>query len=104
MNKEKYGKAVDAKCRNLTAPWVRAQKESQMRGIGDAEEEVKVCDFFEVFGVEESTDLKVLQNLENETKSHAIATGVYSLEDMKQFGEEKGLCPYFLARKMVGVN
>lgn len=31
----------------------------------------------------------------------AMAHGIYSLDDLKAFGKEKGWCPYFLARHVI---
>jgi DEAD_2 len=30
-----------------------------------------------------------------------MPSGIYSLEDLKDFGREKGWCPYFLARHVI---
>jgi DNA excision repair protein ERCC-2 len=40
VNTKKWGKVVDAQCRNLTAPWVREKRRNG--------EDIPVCDFFEV--------------------------------------------------------
>lgn len=42
------------------------------------------CDFFNGF--------------EEKGKDHPIPAGVYTLADLKEFGEAQGYCPYFLAR------
>ena len=31
----------------------------------------------------------------------AIPSGVYTMEDMKDYGRSNGVCPYFLARLML---
>lgn len=30
-----------------------------------------------------------------------MPNGIYSLDDLKEFGKEKGWCPYFLARHII---
>lgn len=30
-----------------------------------------------------------------------MPNGIYSLDDLKKFGKEKGWCPYFLARHII---
>ncbi|KAJ3417617.1 hypothetical protein HDV05_000074 [Chytridiales sp. JEL 0842] len=81
VSKEKRGHLVDAKCRSLTAPWVR--EAAKGAGAGD----VPLCDFFE--------------NLENADSTASMPSGVYTLDDLKNFGENKKYCPYFLARRMI---
>ena len=71
--------SVDAKCRRLTASWVRERAEE------DAQ--VDLCSFYEDY--------------RNEGAEALLPPGVYTLEDMKRFGREKGWCPYFLARHML---
>lgn len=58
VSKEKKGRAVDSKCRNLTASWVRARagktrmNEIEESGIVDdpmeVDQQVELCDFYEV--------------------------------------------------------
>jgi hypothetical protein len=45
---------------------------------------VPVCDFYEAFDAN--------------GRDCSLPTGVYGLDDIKQFGRSKGFCPYFLAR------
>ncbi|KAG4101363.1 DNA repair helicase [Neocallimastix lanati (nom. inval.)] len=78
--KEKRGRTIDSKCRNLTASWIREK-------VNDSIEEIPLCDFYE--------------NLENSSENASIPTGVYTLEDLQNFCREKTYCPYFLARRMI---
>ncbi|GAX84382.1 hypothetical protein CEUSTIGMA_g11804.t1 [Chlamydomonas eustigma] len=71
--------SVDAQCRKLTASWVRERSVS--------EESVDLCEFFE--------------GHERAGSEALLPTGVYTLADLRQFGKERGWCPYFLARHMV---
>ncbi|KAJ3218139.1 hypothetical protein HDU67_006543 [Dinochytrium kinnereticum] len=80
VSQEKRGNVVDAKCRSLTASWVReAAKTSDPRDI-------ELCEFFE--------------NLESAEATATMPAGVYTLEDLKEFGQKRKYCPYFLARRM----
>lgn len=76
-----HGRAVDARCHSVTASWVRARA-AQHPGEG-----VKKCDFFE--------------NLERLTEGGEplVPSGVYTLEELKDWGRKQGICPYFLARR-----
>jgi DNA excision repair protein ERCC-2 len=75
------GRAVDSRCHSVTASWVRERAK--------AGEPVGSCRFFET--LEETQD------------SLLIPSGVYTLEDLRAFGRQKGVCPYFLARKAMEV-
>eukprot|EP00835_Amoeboradix_gromovi_P006251 NODE_702_length_5024_cov_0.139898.p1 type:complete len:744 gc:universal NODE_702_length_5024_cov_0.139898:2594-363(-) len=70
------GSAVDAKCRNLTA--------SFMRDKHKIDSSVDTCDYYE--------------NLENDFK---VLQGVYTLEELKQFGKLNSICPYYYSRKLL---
>lgn len=82
VSKEKRGALVDAKCRSLTAPWVREASRSK-----DTVQTNPTCEYFE--------------NIESADSSASIPAGVYTLEELKNFGRDKKYCPYFLARRMV---
>ncbi|KAH1081344.1 hypothetical protein J1N35_021105 [Gossypium stocksii] len=71
--------SVDAGCRKLTASWVRAMAAENPN--------VPTCQFFE--------------NYERAASAAVLPPGVYTLQDLRVFGKEKGWCPYFLARHMV---
>ncbi|KAG1659685.1 hypothetical protein FOA52_004324 [Chlamydomonas sp. UWO 241] len=71
--------SVDAKCRQLTASWVRE------RAVSD--ESVELCDFFE--------------GHERAGSEALLLPDVYTLADLRQFGRKQGWCPYFLARHMM---
>ena len=70
---------VDAKCRAITASWVRQRKEQ--------DPSIEVCSFFEGF------NSHGMQKL--------LEAGVYTIDDLRQLGREKGWCPYFTARHMI---
>ncbi|KAJ9543229.1 hypothetical protein OSB04_022936 [Centaurea solstitialis] len=71
--------SVDAGCRKLTASWVRA--------LAVENGNVPTCEFFERY--------------EKAGADAVLPPGVYTLQDLRVFGKEKGWCPYFLARHMV---
>lgn len=71
--------SVDAACRKLTASWVRA--------LAMENPNIPTCPF--------------LENYEKAGSEAILAPGVYTLQDLRVFGKEKGWCPYFLARHMV---
>ncbi|KAI8852107.1 hypothetical protein BC829DRAFT_424885 [Chytridium lagenaria] len=81
VSQEKRGTFVDAKCRSLTASWVREAARNAPTG------DIELCEFFE--------------NLEDAESTATMPAGVYTLDDLKEFGEKKKYCPYFLARRMI---
>jgi DNA excision repair protein ERCC-2 len=79
VKREKSGQIVDARCRSLTAGFVKEKKE---RG-----EEVDVCVYHD------NLDLLEPHNL--------IPPGVFTFDGMLKYGEEHKQCPYFTARRMM---
>lgn len=79
VKREKSGNVVDARCRSLTAGFVREKKE---RG-----EDVESCVYHD------NLDLLEAHNL--------IPPGVWTLDDMLRYGEDKKQCPYFTSRRMM---
>ncbi|RGB34175.1 hypothetical protein C1646_760892 [Rhizophagus diaphanus] len=79
VSQQKWGKVVDAKCRNLTASWVRDKSKFDSN--------VELCDFYET--------------LEKHDPNELLMDGVYTLEDLRVFGKEKCFCPYYLARRVI---
>ena len=82
---------MDSSCRALTASWVRdrhivngngSHQNSKM--VADIEELGELCSFYETFW--------------NKSEGHKIPNGVYTLEDLKEYGKKVKMCPYFLAR------
>ncbi|GLT37015.1 hypothetical protein SLA2020_113590 [Shorea laevis] len=71
--------SVDAACRKLTASWVRTMAAENPN--------VPTCEYFEDY--------------ERAGGEALLPPGVYTLQDLRAFGREKGWCPYFLARRMV---
>lgn len=64
---------TDAKCRNLTASWIRSKANAPK------------CDYYE--------------NLENTETNTTIKSGVYTLDEFKDYAKGEGYCPYYFARR-----
>lgn len=79
VKREKSGSVVDARCRSLTAGFVKERKE---RG-----EDVELCIYHE------NLDLLEPHNL--------IPPGVWTLDGLLRYGEQQKQCPYFTARRMM---
>ncbi|PKY08956.1 DNA repair helicase RAD3 [Aspergillus campestris IBT 28561] len=79
VKREKSGAVVDARCRSLTAGFVKEKKE---RG-----EDVELCIYHE------NLDLLEPHNL--------VPPGVFTLDGLLKYGEENKQCPYFSARRMM---
>ncbi|KAF5180044.1 Dna repair helicase xpd [Thalictrum thalictroides] len=71
--------SVDAACRKRTASWVRE--------LAITNPNIETCEFFEGFE-------RVADNV-------ILPAGVYTLQDLRAYGKQKGWCPYYLARRMV---
>jgi DNA excision repair protein ERCC-2 len=80
VRRERKGKVVDARCRDMTSAWA-CEKGRKEPGS------VELCDFHEELGKMEP--------------GHLIPRGVWTLEDVKEYGREKGICPYFAVRRML---
>lgn len=83
LSNERRGNVVDARCLGMTASWVR-EKAHSMSSDGQ-----ELCSYFET--------LEGLIKAEEPLLPH----GVYTMEDLKAYGHEKNVCPYFLARKLL---
>lgn len=80
VSKEKKGKVVDARCRDLTNP---AVCEMGRENPGS----VELCDWHENLGQLEPGNI--------------LPPGIWTLADILQFGREKDICPYFTVRRMM---
>ncbi|GJE95143.1 DNA repair helicase [Phanerochaete sordida] len=80
VSKEKKGKVVDARCRDLTNSAV-CQKGRENPGSVD------LCDWHENLGKLEPGNL--------------IPPGIWTLADVLQYGRDNVICPYFLVRRMM---
>lgn len=88
---------VDAQCRDLTAPHVRAQKANLPNRASASEISSENL-------VPENRDLEGLctyyEGYEEKGKD-LILNGIYTFDDLAEVGAAKGVCPYFLARRLL---
>ncbi|KAF3491222.1 DNA repair helicase RAD3 [Arthroderma uncinatum] len=79
VKREKSGAVVDARCRSLTAGFIKEKKEKG--------EDVELCIYHE--------------NLDLLEPSNLIPPGVFTLDGLVKYGEQHKQCPYFSARRMM---
>jgi len=79
VKREKNGAIVDARCRSLTAGFVKEKK--------DRGEDVDLCIYHE--------------NLDPLEPHNLIPPGVWTLDGLLKYGEQHQQCPYFTARRMM---
>jgi DNA excision repair protein ERCC-2 len=72
--------AVDAACRSLTATWVI---EEARKHPGSQE----TCTYFD--------------NFQSAGESITMPSGVYDLQELKEWGKGRGWCPYYLTRQAI---
>ncbi|KAJ1917417.1 TFIIH/NER complex ATP-dependent 5'-3' DNA helicase subunit [Mycoemilia scoparia] len=93
VNKHREGRIVDAKCRDRTASWNRRnileQTTAATPNNDDDGDEIELCPFYET-----------LETSSKET-SMPLPSGVYTMDDLKDFGQKMTYCPYYLARRMI---
>lgn len=82
---------VDTICRNMTASWMRNRllgNRAKTGGVAACESgESGLCEYYERY---------------NSEGTHAeVPYGIYSLDDLKDFGTEKRWCPYFMTRHLI---
>nr|XP_003700951.1 PREDICTED: TFIIH basal transcription factor complex helicase XPD subunit [Megachile rotundata] len=76
VSREREGKIVDGRCHALTASYVRERH--------NYDESTPICNFYEGFDME--------------GKEQLMPPGIYSIDDLKDYGRDRNWCPYFLAR------
>jgi len=79
VSKERDGKIVDGYCYSMTA--------SHKRALHKADPSSKVCIYYEEYDANGREAL--------------LPSGVYSIDDLKDFSRAKGWCPYFMARHAI---
>lgn len=82
ISQERRGKAVDARCRDLTSA------HAVQKGRSDPGSH-ELCSYHE--------------GLSEVAPGEIVPPGIWTIEDVKKFGQQKGYCPYFSVRRMVGV-
>ncbi|XP_076619861.1 general transcription and DNA repair factor IIH helicase subunit XPD [Colletes latitarsis] len=76
VSREREGKIVDGRCHSLTASYIRERH--------NYDESTPICNFYEGFDME--------------GKEQIMPPGIYSIDDLKEYGKDRNWCPYFLAR------
>ncbi|KAK1131596.1 General transcription and DNA repair factor IIH helicase subunit XPD [Melipona bicolor] len=76
VSREREGKIVDGRCHSLTASYIRERH--------NYDESTPICNFYEGFDME--------------GKEQLMPPGIYSIDDLKEYGRDRNWCPYFLAR------
>ncbi|CAN8032100.1 unnamed protein product [Ixodes persulcatus] len=84
VSKERDGHVVDGKCYSLTAPYKRGLSGDSADGPAS---QAASCTFYE--------------NFDAHGREFILPTGVYSLDDLKEYGLQHQYCPYFTARQAV---
>lgn len=80
VGQQRKGKVVDAMCRDMTSAWA-CEKGRQEPGS------VELCSFHEELGKLDP--------------GHLIPPGVWTLEEVMNYGHARGVCPYFAVRRMI---
>ncbi|XP_063995141.1 general transcription and DNA repair factor IIH helicase subunit XPD [Diachasmimorpha longicaudata] len=76
VSREREGKIVDGRCHSLTASYVRARH--------NYDDTTPICNYFEGFDME--------------GRERMMPPGIYSIDDLKDYGRDRNWCPYFLTR------
>lgn len=76
VSQEREGKNIDGLCHKLTSSFIRVKRKSDPT--------VPVCDFYERF--------------DKMGRQTPLPFGIYGLDELKDYGKDRGFCPYFLAR------
>ena len=94
VKREKSGAVVDARCRSLTAGFVKEKKE---RG-----EDVDVCIYHDVCRALTNMSVELTkQNLDLLEPHNLVPPGVFTFDGVLKYGESHKQCPYFSVRRMV---
>jgi hypothetical protein len=100
VSKEKKGKVVDSRCRDLTSAFACEKGRAEPGSV-------PLCSFHEVgCWLPDRVQRRRLteQELNNYETGNLIPAGVHTLDDVKKYGIEKGVCPYFTIRRMVRLD
>lgn len=72
--------AVDAACRSMTASWVQEKARENPGSI-------ETCQYYD--------------NFQAAGEATSLPSGIYDLEELKEWGKGKGWCPYYLTRQAI---
>lgn len=92
---------VDARCRDLTNSAVCEKGRADPGSVELCDwHEVRICGSFG--GVGRALKPGNIQNLGKLDPGALIPPGIWTLSDVLEHGKDKGICPYFAVRRMVG--
>lgn len=80
VGRERRGNVVDARCRDMTSAWACEKGRAEPGSV-------ELCSFHEELGKLEP--------------GHLLPRGVWTLEDVKDYSKDQGICPYFAIRRML---
>lgn len=72
--------AVDAACRSMTASWVIEKAQANPGSI-------ETCQYYDKF--------------QAAGEATSLPSGIYDLEELKVWGKDQGVCPYYLTRQAI---
>lgn len=72
--------AVDAACRSMTASWVMEKAQANPGSV-------ETCKYYDKF--------------QSVGEAISLPSGIYDLEELKVWGKEHGICPYYLTRQAI---
>ncbi|KAK0528371.1 TFIIH/NER complex ATP-dependent 5'-3' DNA helicase subunit [Tilletia horrida] len=78
VSRERRGKVVDARCRDMTNAWVCAKGREDPGSV-------ELCTYHEELGKLQPGEM--------------LPQGVWTLEEIKEMAKEEGICPYFAVRR-----
>ncbi|PWN42939.1 putative RAD3-DNA helicase/ATPase [Ceraceosorus guamensis] len=80
VGKERKGKVVDARCRDMTSQWACEKGRAEPGSV-------ELCSYHEELGKLEP--------------GHLIPNGVWGIQEIKEDARRRGVCPYFAVRRMM---
>ncbi|KAE8267597.1 hypothetical protein A4X09_0g4760 [Tilletia walkeri] len=78
VSRERRGKVVDARCRDMTNAWVCSKGREEPGSV-------ELCTYHEELGKLQPGEM--------------LPQGVWTLEEIKEMAKEEGICPYFAIRR-----
>ncbi len=97
VSKEKKGKVVDARCRDLTNAAVVNKARAEPGSV-------EVCSFHEVGNFKHHINYgssTYRKNMNDTPDENILSPGIWTLADVLQHGRDAGTCPYFTIRRSV---
>lgn len=101
VSKFKEGRVVDGKCFSLTANFKRGQSRRRRSADDDEDDEMNgngVSNHNREIDYNDEFSCKFFENYDANGTEDLLPDGVYSIDDLKEFGRDTKMCPYFIAR------